>query len=513
MDEFVRRVGTEALRWIDSLVRIVTGGRTDGILQESYRGGRESTTLSFSLDTPLLTFPSSDHWHIRDACEGTQVFGMTGSGKTSGSGQAIAKSFLTAGFGGVVLTAKNDEREMWEEWCEATGRTDDLMIVSPGTGLTFNFLDYEVRRPGAGAGLTHNLVHLFETVSEVGARQGGGGGGEDSGYWKKALSQLLRNTIDLVVMATDGLSLDLMYSVVLDAPKSPAMARDSSWQKSSKCMKTIVQAKSRKLDSDRTSDLDMTCRYWLREFPGLAEKTRSIIVNMFTGMAESFLRSPFREMFCNKTTVIPEHTFQGKIIVLDLPVKEYDALGKYAQVLFKYIWQRAVERRNVKKDPRPVFLWADEAQFFVSSTDTKFQSTARSKRACTVYLTQNLPSYLDELGGDRAKQAVLSLLGNLGTKVFHANSDTETNQYAAEIIGRSLQQRMSGNLGMGVGGLPSQSAGFGEVIDYDLQPQAFTMLRKGGPDNDLCVDGIVYQGGRVWNSTGKTYLPVVFKQG
>lgn len=499
---------------MDSLIRVITGGRVRGIPQSP---GAERQTLSslgedFSLDSSLLTFPAGDHWRIRDACEGTQVFGMTGSGKTSGSGQAIATSFLTAGFGGLVLTAKTDEREMWEEWCKAAGRADDLRILAPGTGLTFNFLDYEVRRPGAGAGLTHSLVHLFETVSEVGARQGGGGG-EDTGYWKKALSQLLRNTIDLVVLATGGLSLDLMYNVVLEAPKAPSMARDPSWQKSSKCMQTIVQAKARELDPDKASDLDMTCRYWLREFPGLAEKTRSIIVNMFTGMAESFLRSPFRELFCNKTTIIPEHTFRGNIIVVDLPVKEYDALGKYAQVLFKYIWQRAVERRNVKKHPRPVFLWADEAQFFVSSTDTKFQSTARSKRACTVYLTQNLPSYLDELGGDGSRQAVLSLLGNLGTKIFHANSDTETNLYAADIIGRSLQQRMSGNLGMGIGGIPNQSAGFGEVVDYDLQPQAFTMLRKGGPDNDLSVDGIVYQGGRVWNSTGKTYLPVVFKQG
>ncbi len=513
MDKRSRRLVDEAHRWLDSFVRVITGGRLQGVPAPSKQPETLTPQAPFPLDASLLTFPSDDHWRIRDACEGTQVFGMTGSGKTSGSGQAIARSFLTAGFGGLVLTAKTDEREMWEEWCEATGRLEDLRILAPGTGLTFNFLDYEVRRPGAGAGLTHNIVHLFETVAEVGARQGGGSGGEDRGYWKKALSQLLRNTIDLVVLATGGLSLDLMYAVVLDAPKSPAMARDPSWQKSSKCMQTIVQAKSKEIGPDKASDLDMTCRYWLREFPGLAEKTRSIIVNMFTGMAESFLRSPFREMFCGKTTITPEHTFRGNIIVIDLPVKEYDALGKYAQVLFKYIWQRAVERRSVKKHPRPVFLWADEAQFFVSSTDTKFQSTARSKRACTVYLTQNLPSYLDELGGESSRQSVLSLLGNLGTKIFHANSDTETNLYAAEIIGRGLQQRMSGNLGMGLGGIPNQSAGFGEVIDYDVQPQAFTMLRKGGPENDLCVDGVVYQGGRIWNSTGKTYLPAVFRQG
>ena len=76
----------------------------------------QSKTDPFSLDRSLLTLPGGDHWCIRDACEGTQVFGMTGSGKTSGSGKAISHAFLSAGFGGIVLTAKTDERALWEQW-------------------------------------------------------------------------------------------------------------------------------------------------------------------------------------------------------------------------------------------------------------------------------------------------------------------------------------------------------------------------------------------------------------
>ena len=54
-------------------------------------------------DTPLLYI--SDHpddaWTLRDDYEGVQVFGGTGAGKTSGSGQALAESFLRAGMGGI----------------------------------------------------------------------------------------------------------------------------------------------------------------------------------------------------------------------------------------------------------------------------------------------------------------------------------------------------------------------------------------------------------------------------
>ena len=67
----------------------------------------------WALDQPLLWVSDKDPWRIRDACEGVQVFGAPGSGKTSGPGAALAKAFLSYGFGGVVLTAKPGERQLW----------------------------------------------------------------------------------------------------------------------------------------------------------------------------------------------------------------------------------------------------------------------------------------------------------------------------------------------------------------------------------------------------------------
>jgi hypothetical protein len=57
-----------------------------------------------SLDTPLLYLSENplDTWRIRDACERTQIIGATGSGKTTGSGQALARTFLRNDFGGVA---------------------------------------------------------------------------------------------------------------------------------------------------------------------------------------------------------------------------------------------------------------------------------------------------------------------------------------------------------------------------------------------------------------------------
>src|SRR5687767_4369623 len=70
----------------------------------------------------LVNLSPVDCWRLQDAAEGAIIFGATGSGKTTGSGEAIAKSFLRAGCGGLVLTAKVDEAKLWERYCRETGR-------------------------------------------------------------------------------------------------------------------------------------------------------------------------------------------------------------------------------------------------------------------------------------------------------------------------------------------------------------------------------------------------------
>lgn len=44
----------------------------------------------------------------------------------------------------------------------------------------------------------------------------------------------------------------------------------------------------------------------------------------------------------------------------------------------------------------------------------------------------------------------------------------------------------------------NQSAGGSQVIEYLVQPQEFTMLRTGGEECEMKVDGIIFQGGRRW---------------
>jgi hypothetical protein len=98
-------------------------------------------------------------------------------------------------------------------------------------------------------------------------------------------------------------------------------------------------------------------------------------------------------------------------------------------------------------NPRPCFLFADESQLFTTQFDALFQTTARSSRCCTVYLSQNLNNYLAAYKGSSGQADAKSLLGNLTHHVVHALADSDTANFIAELIGRSRQWFLSGNSG------------------------------------------------------------------
>lgn len=466
----------------------------------------------YNLDGVLYQFNGKEEFTIRQACEGVQIFGGIGSGKTSGSGATLAKSYLRAGFGGLVLCAKIEELETWKKYAKDTGREADLIVFDASGDWRFPFLHYEVNRGGKGAGYTENLVRLFITVHEAMERGKSGGGGDP--YWSRAMAQLMRNAIDLAMIAKGEVSLPLINEIIMSAPKSPEQRDSLDWQNGSKCWELLDHANYKDLDEWELYDYQNTAAFWLNEFCELAPKTRSGVLSMFTSMADVLLRRPFRMLFSEPSSIgqnaVPELTHDGVIMVMNLPVKEFGESGRAAQVIYKYMWQQATERRNIEQKPLPVFLWVDEAQNFVTDYDMQFQATARSSRACTVYLTQNLPNYYAEMGGSHSKSRVDSLIGNLQTKIWHANSDPQTNTHAADTIGKSWQTKETISSNASIESL-STGQSTQESFDYDVIPQEFTRLKKGSPINHFWVEGYVFQNGRIW-SNGKTNIKAHFHQ-
>lgn len=454
------------------------------------------------LATELCRFGANQHpWRIADAVEGTQVFGATGSGKTSGSGRHIALAMLRARFGGLVLTAKTDELKTWKEYFEEARREDSLLIVSPEEDRRFNFLDYEWKSAKRARGLTQNLVSLFCSALESDAA---GRSGASDPYWEHALRQLLTNAIDTVGLAHDRITLSALVNVILSAPTHPDAVDNKKFEDDSFCLQCLKLARERRdLNEDQKHDLDQCRDYWIADFAALADRTRSSVVSSFTSRATGLLRGRLRRIFCSdgEPDFTPQHSHAGRVIILDLPVKEFGDFGRFAQILFKTIWQRATERRNVHEaGQRPVFLWADESQHFITTEDMLFQQTARSSLAATVYLSQNISNYYAVMGGRDSRAATDSFLGNLQTKIFHNNSDPSTNEWGERLFGKETADVAGRSFNVAPDNKGQQVVSVGG----SSQPQersrvpanAFTTLPRGGKEYAGTVEAIIYQAGK-----------------
>jgi len=480
---------------------------------------------SWNLNKPLIRWSRSDAWSINDSFAHCGIWGGTGSGKSSGSGRAIFHSFLRNGYGGMVLTAKASERQLIEGYCREAGRSRDLVCFGVNEPWRFNFLDFEMHRPGIGGGMTENITNLFSTILELAERNTGGGGGrEDEGYWRRACRQLTRNLVDLLSLAVGRITIGDLQRAVLSMASTREEACSTAWKKTSFCFNCLAQAEINAKTEAQVRTLEVLADYFLLEAPALSSKTKSVVISTFTSMVDVLGRGLLRDLFADcKSNIDPTIVEDGYILLINLPVKEFGEVGLFAQSIWKYAFQRSIERRDIRKSPRPVFLWADEAQFFVTAKDLEFLSTARASRVSTVYLTQNLPNFYAALGGeDRGRAAADSIFGNLSLKIFHANGDPQTNHWAANLIGRTRQLFYNSNSSFGApdgwtalfGPTPGNqvSAGMSEAMEFEVQPSAFNTLKSGGRPHRWQVEAIVFQSGKVFPDTGTPWRLATFRQ-
>jgi hypothetical protein len=107
------------------------------------------------------------------------------------------------------------------------------------------------------------------------------------------------------------------------------------------CAQTLAEAEKAmaKATDDVRADFEECKQYWLQEFPILSEKTRSIITLSFSMLVRPLITRPLRKLFSSDTNIKPEDTFNGKIIIVDLPVQEFRLAGRIANLVWKYAFQ------------------------------------------------------------------------------------------------------------------------------------------------------------------------------
>ena len=282
------------------------------------------------LSYPLVQLSRRDAWTVQDALENTIIFGETGGGKTSGSGDAIARAMLKAGFGLLITSHKADERERWMRLCKETGRARDLLIVHPKERWRCNLLEYQFVRAGEGAGHTENAVEMFMTLAE--SRYQHGKRTTSDAYWTEAARRLLRHLLDALIAGGEPVSMDNLQAVLQGLPFPDAAARTACYPPGSFLDACLSQATTREQQGQPMLTTAQALRgYFEREWaaPG-AERQNAGVLSTLQSILDPLQSGPIKELFFTTTNFVPDFVRQGAVILLDLPVLEWEQIGLMA---------------------------------------------------------------------------------------------------------------------------------------------------------------------------------------
>lgn len=478
------------------------------------RPGSRGRNGPHSLERVVLRLTEQDVISVRGLLNGgVCIFGVSGSGKTSGSGMALARGIINLmTSGGLIIAAKPGDAPMWKRMLADAGRGDDLLVFSPSEPLRFNFLDYEMRHGGH----TRNIVQLIFTIGES-LQSANGNGRSDEVFFKQNQERLLYNAIEIVKRATGKVSAPDLQKFIIRAAASPEELSSEAFQASfhSQCMEAAFKATK---TPNEALDFELAADFWLSEYPAMAEKTRSSILAGVTALLHVFNTGVVRSLVSAETNVSPDDMFNGKFVLVDMSPSEYGEVGSFVCAGWKYLTQRRVLRRDASDTDCINVIWADEAHQGINSFDATYLAQCRSHLGCMIFLSQSLPGYNAALKGESGKQEALSLLANFGTTVVHV-VDPETADWAADKLGKRLETFFSGSMAPAedvfddLFGRHRMTGSFSTHYEHTLQPRAFLHgLRTGGNANGRMVDAYVIRSGEPFSS-GENYVFATFKQG
>ncbi|HEY7328619.1 MAG TPA: type IV secretory system conjugative DNA transfer family protein [Gemmataceae bacterium] len=461
------------------------------------------------LDQALMWWSKHDPLLIRDLLRSIAIFGASGAGKSSGSGFQIAKALAKCRqIGGLILASKPEDREFWQRIFRQAGRTRDLLVFSATAALRFNFLDFILRNGGSTRDITQAIMVIGETL-ESGVNR------ERDPFWDKQNARMIYNAVEMVQGALGRVTGPDLERFVIGAANTPEELSSEKWQNAFHS-KVLERALNNASDPVREQDCRQGMDYWLKQYPRMADKTRSSILAGVMGILHVFNTGIVRELVSTTTNVSPAVMDEGKWVLVDLPISSEGTAGAFILAGWKYLTQWHILKRHATEETPISVIWADEAQKVVNSFDAPFLAECRSHRGSMVYLSQSIHAYYTKMqeGGEHEAD---SFLTNFYHKIFHALGDDKTAAYASSLIGRRLTTRYGGSMSPvdsvydAMFGQMKFSGSFSQSIENILENRAFMQgLRTGGREHGYMVDGYVIRSEPF--ATGENYLKVAFSQ-
>ncbi len=359
------------------------------------------------------------------------VTGTIGSGKTSSAMYPFCKQLINYSsnnifekIGMLILDVKGNFYRQTLEYAKATNRYDDVIVIELNGSYKYNPLHKPNLSPQVLANRLKTILLLFSPNNS-------------ESYWIDECEKVLTESIKLCRLYNNG------YVTFKEIHK--IITLENYYLEKLNLLKQLFR--SRSLSKTQIYDLHSALLFFENEFTKLDSRTLSILKSEITRITNTFISnydvlntfSPSEEdlNFLGFQEVIN----QGKIVVLNMNISEYENLSKIIATYLKLDFQSEVlSQLSKNSNIKTTAFICDEYHEYVTLTDANFFAQSREAKCINIVATQSYSSLLNSL---KDNSAVKVITQNLINKLWFRTDDSLTIDDAQKQVGKEEKHRIS----------------------------------------------------------------------
>ena len=358
------------------------------------------------------------------------ITGTIGSGKTSSAMYPFSRQLLEFNsnnkdkkIGMLILDVKGNYYKQISQYVKKYNLEQDLIVLELGSNVYYNPLHKPNLKAQVLANRLKTILLLFsENNSES--------------YWLDKAEEVLTECIKLCRLYNNG------YVTFTELHKLVTIP--DYYKEKIKNLRNLFI--TNKFNDKQIYELNESLNFFEKEFLNLDSRTKGILISEITRITGTFVSDfDVKTTFCppkNKLTFtgFDEVLSNGKIVVLNMNIFEYNALSKIIATYLKLDFQTEVMSHLAKNQARTSAFICDEYDKFASKTDGEFFSLSREAKCINIVSTQSYSSLKTTLKDEATVKVIVQ---NLINKIWFRTDDIFTIEEAQKQLGKEDKEKVS----------------------------------------------------------------------
>ncbi len=358
------------------------------------------------------------------------ITGTIGSGKTSSAMYPFTKQLIEFNhnnpkkkIGMLILDVKGNFYQQVKKYAKQYQLEKDLIIIELQSNIHYNPLHKINLKPQVLANRLKSILLLFsENNSES--------------YWLDKAEEVLTECIKLCRIYNNN------YVTFLEIHK--LITEPNYYKEKIGVLRDLFV--SSKLSRSQIYELNSSLAFFQKEFENLDSRTKGILISEITRITNCFISDyDVMSTFCSSKeqlsfTGFSEVIQQGKIVVLNMNISEYNSLSKIIAAYLKLDFQTEIISNLSKDSSKTTAFICDEYDKYVTKSDGEFFSLSREAKCINIVSTQSYSSLKATLKEEAQLKVIIQ---NLINKIWFRTDDIFTIEEAQKQLGKEEKERTS----------------------------------------------------------------------